>query len=43
MFFVAMSYSFMYGSLAPRLSACFRSVKGGHGLPKFNNEVRRAR
>ena len=37
MFFVAMSYSFMYGTLPARLSAMFRSLKEGHGLPKFNS------
>ena len=36
MFFVAMSYSFMYGTLPARLSAMFWSLKEGHGLPKFN-------
>ena len=37
MFFVAMSYSFMYGTLAPRISAYFWSLKGGKGLPTHQN------
>ncbi len=37
MFFVAMSYAFMYGTLPARLSAAFWSLKGGHGLPSFNS------
>ncbi|CAK0782118.1 hypothetical protein CVIRNUC_005569 [Coccomyxa viridis] len=36
MFFVAMSYAFMYGTLAPRLANCFWSVKDGH-LPTWND------
>ncbi len=43
MFFVAMSYAFMYGTLPQRLSAAFWSLKEGHGLPRFNsmnNKVR---
>ena len=37
MFFVAMSYSFMYGTLAPRISAYFWSLKAGKGLPTYQN------
>ena len=37
MFFVAMSYSFMYGTLAPRISAYFWSLKAGKGLPTHQN------
>ncbi|CAL5221104.1 g3237 [Coccomyxa viridis] len=37
MFFVAMSYAFMYGTLPQRLSAAFWSLKEGHGLPRFNS------
>ena len=37
MFFVAMSYSFMYGTLAPRISAYVWGLKGGKGLPTYQN------
>lgn len=39
MFFVAMSYSCMYGTLPDRVSACFWGMTNSEKLPMFNKNA----